>query len=99
MQTCSSCHTQVDDSIHACTNCQADLYQYSTTAVALKAMRANSRVRAVRISVDADACPACQAAFGTFSKDEVVIDLPVEGCSHTGGCRCVYAPILDEIYP
>jgi hypothetical protein len=98
MQTCSRCHTQVDDNIHTCTNCQADLYEYSTTALALKAMKANSRVRAIRISVDGDACPACQAAFGTFSKDRVP-QLPVEGCSHTGGCRCFYAPILDEIYP
>lgn len=98
MQTCSRCNTSSPDTAIMCVNCQADLREYSATAVALKNFRANPRVTAVRINVANNACPMCYEARGTFPKDKVAT-LPHEGCSHTHGCRCTYEPILGEIYP
>ncbi len=98
MQTCSRCQAQSVDSALFCSNCQADLRQFSVTAVSLKKMQDNSRVKMVRVSVAADACPACQQAMGVYKKDQAPA-LPVAGCSHPNGCRCFYDPILDEIYP
>lgn len=52
----------------------------------------------VRILVDRDACPVCQAAAGAYEFG-VVPQLPHEGCSHNDGCRCYYAPVLDRRGP
>jgi hypothetical protein len=52
----------------------------------------------VRILVSRDACPACRALEGSYELDRVP-QLPVEGCSHPGGCRCYYAPVLDRFGP
>ncbi len=98
MQTCTRCNAQSPDSAEICTNCKANLSEYSTTAVALKRFQANPRVRLVRISIGADACPACYDVQGAYPKDAVP-RLPVEGCSHYKGCRCYYEPVLDEIFP
>jgi hypothetical protein len=98
MRTCSQCNTQSPDTVIVCPNCQADLRELSTTAVAIKKFRANPRVKSVRIVVSADACPACQQLRGDYDKNNIP-ELPVPGCSHEKGCRCFYAPALDEIYP
>jgi hypothetical protein len=98
MQTCSRCSTQSPDSALTCPKCQADLREYSATAVALKRIRANARISAVRLAVPDDACPACMAVEGTYPKDRVPT-LPVEGCSEPNGCCCFYEPVLEEIYP
>jgi hypothetical protein len=70
----------------------------SETAVALQKFQANSRVQYVRIAVNQDCCPACQAAQGAYPKDQVPT-LPIPGCSHALGCRCFYQPFLDDLYP
>lgn len=65
---------------------------------ALKRLQANPRVRDIRLVVSADCCPVCAAQEGTYTKEEAP-SLPVEGCSHTNGCRCFYEPMLNIIYP
>ncbi len=98
MQTCSICNAQSPDTSAQCTACQANLSEFSTTAMALKRFQSNPRVSAVRISVSNDACPVCQQAQGAYPKDEVP-RLPIEGCSNGKGCQCFYEPVLSEIYP
>ncbi len=98
MQTCTRCHSQSPDEAQNCAACGADLSQYSSTSAALKRFQDNPRVVMVRISVAGDACPACQKIQGTYPKDAVP-RLPVEGCSHSHGCRCSYDPVLSEIFP
>lgn len=98
MQTCSRCSTNAHDEAALCPNCGADLREWSETAVVLKNLKANPRVRAVHIHVQNDCCPTCMQIKGAYPKDKAP-RLPVEGCSHENGCRCFYAPILDEIYP
>lgn len=98
MQTCSKCFTQSEDHVRVCPICQSDLSEFSTIKVGLQKILKNKRVKAVRISVSKDSCPACQQMQGVYSKDQVP-SLPVHGCSHDHGCRCNYEPILEEIYP
>lgn len=98
MITCSRCNTQCPDDTLLCPHCQVDLTQYSSVAVALKRFQDNPRVKNIRLVVALDACPTCQQLAGTYSKDQAPI-LPEHGCSHAGGCRCFYEPLLDEIYP
>lgn len=98
MQTCHQCNAQSPDSAEICVNCNADLNENSTSAVARKEFLVNDRVRLVRVLVADTSCPACQAIEGTYEKDAVPI-LPVEGCSHETGCRCFYQPYLTTIYP
>lgn len=98
MQTCSKCHAQLPDSVTHCTQCNADLMEWSETAVALKRLQANPRVNYIRIAVSQDCCPACRQAEGAYAKDSTP-RLPIEGCSHELGCRCFYQPVLEEIYP
>ena len=98
MQTCSLCNTQSPDTSITCVYCQADLGEYSATAVALKKFIENPRVNTIRLVVGADCCPACAAQEGTYDKNSVP-NLPVEGCSHPNGCRCFYEPMLNIIYP
>jgi hypothetical protein len=98
MQTCSVCHAQSPDTAVECINCKNDLRELSTTAVALKSFKANPRIEAILVSVEDDACPACQQLQGSYAKDRVPA-LPAEGCSHALGCRCFYQPVLTEIYP
>jgi len=98
MQTCSKCNASSPDTATNCVNCKVDLHNYSTHAVTLKTYRENPRVTAIRINVANDACPLCYESRGTFPKDNIAT-LPHEGCSHSGGCRCAYEPVLNEIYP
>ncbi len=98
MQTCSRCNASSPDTATNCTNCKADLHEFSTNAVALKKFRENPRVTSIRINVANDACPLCYESRGTFAK-EAAPALPHEGCSHGLGCRCTYEPVLSEIYP
>jgi len=98
VRTCSRCQAHHPDQAGICNNCGADLSVYSETAVALARLTASPRVSRVRLVVDGDACPACLAAEGEFTKDAVPT-LPVPGCSHARGCRCFYEPALVELYP
>jgi len=98
MQTCSKCNASSPDVAKNCVNCGAELTEFSTTAMARKRFRDNPRVRTVRISVSHDSCPSCQENEGTYPKEDLPI-LPIEGCSHSRGCRCFYQPVLEEIYP
>lgn len=98
MQTCSVCHAQSFDSISHCTNCDADLAQFSETSIALKRIKENLRISYVRIAVSDNCCPACIEAEGAYAKDEAPF-LPVEGCSHNLGCRCYYQPVLETLFP
>ena len=98
MRNCTVCRAQSPDTAERCTQCGSDLAVYSATAVALRQLIANPRVSRVRLIVGDEACPACRAAEGEFTKDRVPV-LPVPGCSHAQGCRCFYQPALVEIYP
>lgn len=95
MQTCSQCNASSHDQARLCSHCGADLQKYSTTATALERMRANPRIRAVRVTVAQDSCPHCSAMLRTYAKDEVPV-LPHPGCSHAEGCRCFYEPVLEQ---
>ena len=98
MQTCSKCNAQSPDTESICVSCQAELTEFSGTAVALKRLIDNPRVLNIRLVVADECCPACREAEGTYAKDHVP-KLPVMGCSHALGCRCFYEPMLSEIYP
>jgi len=98
VQTCSICNAVSPDESKTCTNCGADLFEFSSTAIARKRFLSNPRIKQVRYVVMDDACPACQDLEGTFNKDALP-ELPVKGCSHEHGCRCFYIPCLEEIYP
>ena len=98
MQTCSLCQSQSPDTAIHCVNCGAELSVYSNIAVALKRMMENPRITKIRVIVADDCCPACRQVEGTYQKEEVP-SLPVQGCSHSLGCRCFYEPILDVLYP
>ena len=98
MQTCSRCHSQSPDTASQCGSCQADLSQFSTTAMTLKRLQDNPRVSYLHIAVMHDCCPACREVEGAYPKDQAP-RLPVVGCSHSLGCRCFYQPVLTEIYP
>ncbi len=98
MQTCSLCNATASDETKACPHCGADLGTHSVRAQMLKRFRENPRVVAIRVTVAGDACSACAGTMGTFAKDEVP-PLPHPGCSHEGGCRCSYEPVLSEVFP
>jgi hypothetical protein len=53
-----------------CANCQADLSEFSMTAVALKRFQTNPEVRLVSVVVMQDCCPACRVAEGAYEKDQ-----------------------------
>ena len=67
-------------------------------ARSLAQLKANPRVRDIRVIVSTDACPACKEVAGTYTKDNVPA-LPPEGCSCPRGCEGHYQPMLNEIYP
>jgi len=95
MQTCSQCNASSPDTAKKCINCQANLSELSATAVALKHLQENPRVRAIRVTVAGDACPHCYELMQTYPKSEVP-HLPHTGCSHENGCRCFYEPVLED---
>lgn len=98
MQTCSKCYSISPDAAQNCSGCGANLREWSETSVALKKLQDNPRVIYVRISVSHDCCPACRQIEGAYGK-EFAPRLPVDGCSHSNGCRCHYQPVLEVIYP
>jgi hypothetical protein len=98
LQTCSVCNLQSPDEALTCSRCGSDLRHLSSVAVARSRMQANPRVSLIRVSVGDDCCPACAAAQGAHPKHDVPV-LPIEGCSHSLGCRCFYEPVLTEIFP
>lgn len=58
----------------------------------------NGLATKVRILTNRDCCPVCEAMEGAYAFDAVP-ELPLEGCSHPNGCRCHYAPVLDQFGP
>jgi len=58
----------------------------------------NGLATKVRILTHHDCCPFCEAMEGAYSFDDVPA-LPHDECSHPGGCRCFYAPVLDFFGP
>jgi hypothetical protein len=71
--------------------------KHAEQQAALARIRSGLATKA-RILVNHDACPVCKALEGAYEFDEVP-ELPHEGCSHPGGCRCFYAPVLDRFGP
>ncbi len=58
-------------------------------------MRAGGAIRGVRILAASDSCPACQALAGAvYHPDEAPL-IPIAGCTHPQGCRCVYRPVME----
>jgi len=64
----------------------------------LAQLKANPRVRDIRVIVPAEACPVCQEVAGTYTKDNIPV-LPPEGCSCPRGSEAFYQPMLNEIFP
>ena len=58
----------------------------------------NGLATKVRILTHRHCCPFCEAMEGVYSFDDVPV-LPHEECSHPDGCRCSYAPVLDQFGP
>jgi hypothetical protein len=58
----------------------------------------NGLATKVRILVNHDSCPVCQAIEGAYEFDQVP-EIPPEGCSRIGGCNAFYAPVLDRYGP
>ncbi len=98
MRTCTQCNKQSPDTAGECIHCGEDLSLHSATAKALKDMQSNPRVSQIRLIVAHDACPACRQNEGTYAKNATP-KLPVDGCSHSTGCRCFYEPVLNVIFP
>jgi hypothetical protein len=65
---------------------------------AIAQLKANPRVRDIRVIVPPDACPVCQSIAGTYTK-ETLPPLPPEGCSCARGFEGYCQPMLNEIYP
>lgn len=98
MQTCSRCMVANPDNAYVCQNCQASLSEFSTTAIAKHEFLLNPRVKRAYLITYHDCCPACKAAEGAYSKEDLPT-LPTPGCSNPNGCRCFYQPFLEEIFP
>ncbi len=96
MRTCGKCAQQTIDEVLVCPRCGADLRVESTNAQALRQYREGGRVTEVRILADRNCCPTCREASAVYPIDQVPA-LPIEGCSHAVGCRCVYEPVLDMV--
>jgi hypothetical protein len=96
VRTCGKCGRQSQDHILACPKCGANLLTESTVAQALAKLRADERITEVRILADRNCCPTCREHARSYLKDQTPV-LPIEGCSHALGCRCVYEPVLDVV--
>ncbi len=71
--------------------------KHAEQQAALENIRAGLATK-VRIFANRDSCPYCKAMEGVYELDNVP-ELPLEGCSHANGCRCCYAPVLDQFGP
>ncbi len=96
MRTCGICQKQSPDETTVCPRCGANLLEESTTAQALKRLRQDGRIAEIRILADRNCCPTCREKVGVYPAGQVPT-LPIEGCSHAQGCRCVYEPVLDMV--
>ncbi len=96
MRTCGICSQQSLDEVTVCPKCGANLLEESTTARALRRIREQGRIAEVRILADRNCCPTCREKVRVYPVDQVPV-LPIEGCSHPVGCRCVYEPVLDLV--
>lgn len=96
MRICGKCRRESPDEVTVCPKCGADLATQSTTALTLQRLRDEGRFTEVRILADRNCCPTCRARVAAYPIDAVPA-LPIEGCSHPVGCRCVYEPVLDLV--
>ena len=101
MRECANCHTQSEDHILACPQCQSDLTTNSTIARAYQELMASPRVSAMYIVAPPYACPVCRGGQGTYYKSnpENIPLLPHEGCSCPQGCICRYEGLMAEVGP
>ena len=44
------------------------------------------------VAADSEACPACLAVTDRSYLPSGLPDLPLDGCTRPGGCRCRYEP-------
>ena len=70
----------------------------SVFRVLSRRLRRDERISEVRILGDRNCCPTCREYVKSYPI-EAVPELPIEGCSHAAGCRCVYEPVLDLAGP
>lgn len=63
----------------------------------LARLKANPRVRLIRIAVPPD-CSRGNQLHGVYHMENAP-PLPEKGCSRPGGCICTYEPVLEDIYP
>ncbi|MBN1264500.1 MAG: hypothetical protein JXA25_03345 [Anaerolineales bacterium] len=73
-------------------------FQQHPASKILEQLKANPRVRMIRIIVPTDACPVCRQVEGEYEKNEVP-ELPTLTCSKPHGCCAFYEPSLIEVYP
>ena len=71
MRTCAVCHLTSNDEVLICPRCDSDLRVHSETARALQRLRADGRFHKVHIITGRESCPACKAAYGAYSIDDV----------------------------
>ena len=58
-------------------------------------MKAKGSITGVRVLASEDSCPACRAlAAGVYQPEDAPI-LPLAECTHAGGCRCAYTPVMS----
>jgi hypothetical protein len=96
VRICANCRQQVADHVTVCPRCKTDLISGSVGARELARLRADGRIRELRILSDRFCCPTCRDAAQVYPIEQVPL-LPLEGCSHAVGCRCSYEPVLDVI--
>jgi hypothetical protein len=59
-------------------------------------MKAKGSIIGVRILVSEDSCLACRnLAEAVYTPDSAPI-LPLAECTHVGGCRCAYTPVMSS---
>src|SRR5438876_1187083 len=57
--------------------------------------RAGGSIRGVRILADEDSCASCFAVAGIVYPIDEAPALPIENCTCSAGCRCVYRPVMS----
>jgi hypothetical protein len=57
-------------------------------------MKARGAIRGVRIITGSDSCPVCQALAEAVYHPDAAPIIPIDGCTHPGGCRCAYTAVM-----
>jgi hypothetical protein len=71
-------------------------YADKTLAAYRLGMKARGAIVGVRVLAAEDSCPACQALAGQTYLPDDAPRLPHAGCTHPGGCRCAYTPVMRD---